>query len=776
MEYIWLADGVQENLLDNDPLDLSCTPVTDGANYANRLWTVGSGDVTGDVYDKCTACDGTGGGGGPVTLTVDLCDATPTEVRMTGFFWGWDPNGGPVASDNGDGTWSVVLDPAPTENMEYLWVVDGVQENLLDNDPLDLSCTPVTDGANYANRIWPVGSGDVTGDVYDSCTACAGGDVDGCTDANAANYDPAATNDDGSCAYNVDFEVDMNEYGAAFGFVNVSATWNEFCGDCNQLTDDDMDGIYTGTIPVPTGFHQYLFTLDNFAVAEALTPGTSCTVTIGGFTNRSLTVGTSAVVTDQVCWESCNACVGGGIPGCNDVTANNYDPAATANDGSCLYNVTFSVDMSDYTGPAFTTMELNGNFNGWCGNCAPMTDLGNGIWELTVELQDGTYEYKFTFDNFAGQEEFTAGDICTVSNFGFTNRYIQVTGNQSTPVYCYNSCSECPGEGDVPGCTDANANNYDPAANLDDGSCLYNVSLSVDMSQYAPAFTTVYISGAFNSWDGAANPMDDSDMDNIWEVTVEMPAGDQQYKFQVDQWGDQEEFIGGESCTITDGGFTNRVVNVSGATNVPLVCWNSCSTCPAAFYTVTFRVDMANEMVAPEGVYITGTFNGFDPAASQMTYLGYGIYEFSVLLGEGSTVEYKYLNGNTFAGEEIVPMECGVDNGFGGYNRAHTVGGMDEVLPVVCFSACEACAGCTDPFSLEFNPFAGSDDGSCATPIVPGCTYADADNYNPSANDDDGSCTFTIGGGDCPSDLNGDQLVNAADLLEFLSAFGTSCP
>ena len=36
-------------------------------------------------------------------------------------------------SSNGDGTWTVTLDPAPTDNMEYLWVVDGVQENLIDN-------------------------------------------------------------------------------------------------------------------------------------------------------------------------------------------------------------------------------------------------------------------------------------------------------------------------------------------------------------------------------------------------------------------------------------------------------------------------------------------------------------------------------------------------------------------------------------------------------------------------------------------------------------------
>ena len=88
---------------------------------------------------------------------------------MTGPFWGWDPNGGPVAASNGDGTWTVTLDPIPTADMEYLWIADDVQENITDNNPADFSCTPVTDNATYANRKWSLGSNDVTGDIFDSC-------------------------------------------------------------------------------------------------------------------------------------------------------------------------------------------------------------------------------------------------------------------------------------------------------------------------------------------------------------------------------------------------------------------------------------------------------------------------------------------------------------------------------------------------------------------------------------------------------------------------------
>lgn len=51
--------------------------------------------------------------------------------------------------------------------------------------------------------------------------------------------------------------------------------------------------------------------------------------------------------------------------------------------------------------------------------------------------------------------------------------------------------------------------------------------------------------------------------------------------------------------------------------------------------------------------------------------------------------------------------------------------------------------GCTEPFSLNFNPDATVDDGSCI-PIVLGCTDPLAPNYNPLANMDDGSCQ-TVG-------------------------------
>jgi hypothetical protein len=108
-----------------------------------------------------------------VTLTLELdtrCAATPpSSVRIVGPWWnGWDPNAGPVATDdNSDGIWTVVFETAPDADMEYLWSLDGEYEALVGAG----ACAPITDGATYANRQWVVGSGDRV-DVANSCDAC----------------------------------------------------------------------------------------------------------------------------------------------------------------------------------------------------------------------------------------------------------------------------------------------------------------------------------------------------------------------------------------------------------------------------------------------------------------------------------------------------------------------------------------------------------------------------------------------------------------------------
>ena len=223
---------------------------------------------------------------------------------------------------------------------------------------------------------------------------------------------------------------------------------------------------------------------------------------------------------------------------------------------SAISNVTFQVDMNDVT-DNFTTPEVNGTFNTWCGSCAPMTDEnGDGVWELVIALEPGLYEYKFSYDAWAGQETLVPGSSCTMTTGPFTNRVLEVSGDQVLDVVCWASCAAC-------------GINAGP----------YPVTFKIDMSQYAGTFTTPEVNGNFNNWCGACAPMTDADGDNIWEVTIPLNTGSYEYKFSYDGWTGQEALTDGSACTTTIEGYTNRYVMVEAATELTAVCWESCEAC-----------------------------------------------------------------------------------------------------------------------------------------------------------------------------------------------------
>jgi hypothetical protein len=178
MEYKFILDGVQEDLVASGLADSnwSCTPITDYFSYANRQWlTTDALTLSGLVYGSCSPCPAAST---DLVITTEVCGATDsnTVVRLTGPFWGWNPTGGPTAVNNGDGTFTFTLSPAPSADMEYLFVLDGVQEDMVASGTAsgNWSCTPVTDNFGYANRQWlttdPLS---VTGLVYGSCDPCS---------------------------------------------------------------------------------------------------------------------------------------------------------------------------------------------------------------------------------------------------------------------------------------------------------------------------------------------------------------------------------------------------------------------------------------------------------------------------------------------------------------------------------------------------------------------------------------------------------------------------
>ena len=413
--------------------------VNNGVGGSNRIHERSGVAETLDVvcFNSCEACVEA-----PSVLvaTVEVCGEAAESVALTGPFWGWDPNAGPVATDNGDGTWSVTFDPAPTDNMEYLWIVNGVQENLIQAMVDGGACAPVTDYANYANRLWEVGAENPS-DVYNSCSAC-----------------------DGTGGGSTTFNVDMSCIDAAGTTVNGATSFTEvfvtgpWCGWCaadgyNVLTDADGDGIYSVEIGGLTGTVEYKYGIDGFTDQEQLVDdmanGADCApvTDYAGYANRQVESGATA----------------------NDV----FGTCGTCDDQVAPANVTFRVDMNQYAEAyAYDGVFLNGSFNGWCGGCNPLSDEdGDGVWEVTLSLAVGTIEYKFTLDGWNYQEEL-AGiegiEACTSLIDGYTNRSLTFDADVVLDAVCWESCAACEVAG---GCTDPAFVEYDPYATQDDGSC-----------------------------------------------------------------------------------------------------------------------------------------------------------------------------------------------------------------------------------------------------------------------------------------------------------------
>lgn len=312
-------------------------------------------------------------------------------------------------------------------------------------------------------------------------------------------------------------------------------------------------------------------------------------------------------------------------------------------------NVVFRVNMSNTTvDPG--GVKLAGNFNGFSTTANPMTPVGGGVYETTVPLAVGAnITYKFVNGS---SFESNLGAPCGNGS----DRTYSVVGPITLQTACFGQCSNCVAP--------------------------VNVRFRVNMAtQTVPS--GMFVAGSFNSWSTTANPMTNVS-GTIWEANITLPLGTYQYKFVNS--GNYEGNLGAP-C----GNGNDRVVNVTGATTLPLVCINSCTNCPAVVQ-LTFRVNMSNQTVGIEGVHVAGSFNSFSTTATPMSPIGGGVYSATISVPANSSHTYKFINGNTFGGVESVPSVCGTDDGFGGNNRNVSVTTSNRTLATICFGQCIDCS------------------------------------------------------------------------------------
>ena len=369
--------------------------------------------------------------------------------------------------------------------------------------------------------------------------------VYGCTDPTANNYLEAADIDDGSCEYPI---TELTYVGAecfvdcdlSGPFYYVNTTWTntgnieitDFCAEWDVTGGDGdviecfngslMPGDTTGLLFGPYTSEQGLLAWAYLQVLNGVTfdPPIENYETL-------------------YCWANAETSC---IYGCIDATANNYDPTADLDDGSCTYDVFGCTDP-----------EAN--------NYSPVANVDDG--SCTYDILGCTDFNALNYNPLANVDD----GSCEYNVFGCTNP-IAVNYNPLATVDD-GSCTY------LAGCTDPEALNYNSLAVLDDGSCVYPPE-GCDGSYYAPNTFTPNNDGVNDGW--AVVVADESCWKN-WNVQI------------FNRWGGlvwESTTVGevwpasvfGGSHYVADGVYVYKVVGVG---------WDPLNTFTATGHITIFR-------------------------------------------------------------------------------------------------------------------------------------------------------------------------------------------
>jgi hypothetical protein len=368
-----------------------------------------------------------------------------------------------------------------------------------------------------------------------------------------------------------DSYADNGSYQWAGTPVNFNcATWGYDCGDITGAPSADPYHVCNGQLPPNNGCsitEEVLGCTDptalNYNPAATINNGSCIYNASVGCTNPQACNYNPSATTDN------GSCEYISCAGCTDEDANNYDPTATIDDGSCTYGVIWGCTNPNAVNYNPVATQDDGScimnclwptvtYNSYCRPNEP-----NSFY-IDIEVSSLGNGAPYTLTNTYNNQQQVMSLLGTVTMGPFPNNIqvvVQVTSNtlNCAPLSSSPLTEDC--NNLVYGCIDAEAINYNPAANVDDGSCEYEIHVAEHKSSAGivlyPNPTTDFFT-LVNQGTDAAN-----------ELEVYNNMGALVYSTQVYLPHNTPQTI--ELGTLASGLYHVRLISENGVSHVSLV-------------------------------------------------------------------------------------------------------------------------------------------------------------------------------------------------------------